>query len=192
MKDTEDNHHPAAFANASLDEATERLLAIMRETRPQVLITYDKDGGYGHPDHVMTHRVSVEAFKRAQGEPWGPRKLYFSARSREGFRRYADGLARLGMTIPWIDSDFDFDAYGLPEAEITAHIDISRWARLKKQALAVHRTQIPPDFFYLSIPDEAFSEVAGVEHFQRIAPPAEPGEQEDDLFAGVEGQAEAA
>jgi LmbE family N-acetylglucosaminyl deacetylase len=158
----------------------------MRETQPQVVVTYDEDGGYGHPDHVMTHRVAVEAFRRAQGEAWAPQKLYFSARSREDFRRYAQGIGKFGLTIPWMRQDFDFDQYGLPDPDITTRIDISSFGGLKKAALAVHRTQIPADFFYLSIPDEAFPELLGVEYFVRIEPPHQPGEQETDLFAGVE------
>jgi len=184
MADTEENKNPANFMNASLDEATERLLAIMRETRPDVVVTYDQDGGYGHPDHIMTNRVATEAFCRVQGEPWAPQKLYYSARSREGFRRYVEGLRKLGLEIPWMKSDFNFDEYGVPNAEITAHIDISGFAPLKKRALAVHRTQIRPDFFYLSIPDEALATEA-YEYFIRIEPPAREGTHEDDLFAGV-------
>lgn len=192
MVDTEGNHHPDAFMNAPLDEASERLLTIMRETQPQVVVTYDEDGGYGHPDHIMTHRVTVEAFKRAQSEGLDVQKLYQGARSRESFRRYVEGMRSVGLEIPWLQGDINFDDYGLPDAEITAHIDISRYTPLKKRALAVHRTQIKPDFFYLSIPDEVMSEVQGIEYFLRVSPPAQPGEREDDLFAGTEGRAEAA
>jgi N-acetyl-1-D-myo-inositol-2-amino-2-deoxy-alpha-D-glucopyranoside deacetylase/mycothiol S-conjugate amidase len=185
MKDTDANQDPANFMNAPLDEATDRLLAIMREVRPQVVVTYDENGGYGHPDHVMTHKVAVEASNRAQGHPWAPQKLYLSARSREAFKAYAEGLKQLDLKIPWLDGDFNFDEYGVPESELTAIIDISAVAPLKKRALAVHRTQIPSDFFYLRLPDNALSSVAGKEFFQRVSPPPRKGEQEDDLFAGV-------
>jgi LmbE family N-acetylglucosaminyl deacetylase len=191
MKDTEDNKNPAAFMNAPLDEAVGRLLTIMSDTRPDVVITYDESGGYGHPDHVMTHRVAVAAFERARRESWGPKKLYFSARSREGFRRYADALKQWNLKIPWLREDFNFDEYGVPDAEITAHIDISAYAPLKKQALAVHRTQIPAGHFYLSIPDDALSQVSGVEYFVRVYPPHRTGEREDDLFAEVLAEDEA-
>jgi N-acetyl-1-D-myo-inositol-2-amino-2-deoxy-alpha-D-glucopyranoside deacetylase len=186
MKDTESNQNPAAFMNAPFEAATERLLEIMRETRPQVVVTYDVDGGYGHPDHIMTNRITTEAFHRAQGSPRAPRKLYYGARSREGFRRYAEGLKELGHQIPWMKSDFNFDEYGVPDVDITAHIDISPYAPLKKQALAVHRTQIPGDFFYLSLPDDVSRNLQGTEFFVRIAPPHQPGEREDDLFSGVD------
>lgn len=185
MKDWEENAHPDAFHNAEFDDAVNRLLRIMRETAPQVVITYDVDGGYGHPDHVMTNKITVAAFERAQGEPWGPRKLYYSARSREGFRGYVEGLRNLGLEVPWVRGDFNFDEYGVPDSEITAHIDFAQYAPLKKRALAVHRTQIKPDFFYLQIPDEAFPRFLGVEHFVRVIPPHQENEREADLFAGL-------
>lgn len=192
MKDTEENKNPAAFMNAPLEEATGRLLQIMRETQPQVVVTYDEGGGYGHPDHVMTNRVAVEAFNRAQAEPWGPQKLYFPAGSREGFKRYVEGMRDLGIKVPWIPDDFNLDEYGRPDAEITAHIDISAYSALKKQALAIHRTQIKPDFFYLSIPDKVFTSLQGTEYFMQVEPAPEPGQREDDLFAGTERRSAAA
>lgn len=185
MRDTEDNKHPEAFMNAPLEDAAERLYSIMKETRPDVVVTYDEEGGYGHPDHVMTNRVTVEAFEQARRQPWGPKRLYYPARSREAFRGYAEGLAELGLKIPWLQGDFNFDEYGLPNAEISTHIDIAPYVGLKKAALAVHRTQIPADFFYLSIPDEAMARFAGVEFFVRVYPPPVPGEGEDDLLAGL-------
>jgi N-acetyl-1-D-myo-inositol-2-amino-2-deoxy-alpha-D-glucopyranoside deacetylase len=185
MKDTEANRNPENFWNAPLDDATDRLLAVMRETRPDVVVTYDEDGGYGHPDHVKTHLVTVEAFNRAHGQPWAPRKLYHSARSREAFKRYAQGLKELNLKIPWLEGDFNFDEYGVPESELSTVIDIADVAPLKKEALAVHRTQIRPDFFYLKLPDDMFRGIAGKEFFERIAPPKRPGEQENDLFAGL-------
>jgi LmbE family N-acetylglucosaminyl deacetylase len=185
MKDTEENAHPDAFANAELDEAVQRLTAVIRSTRPQVIIAYDEDGGYGHPDHIMAHRIAVEAFQRLQGEPDGPQKLYYSARSREGFRRYVEAIKEHGLTVPWIDGDFNLDEYGVPDEDITAHIDVGPFVGLKKRALAVHRTQIRPDFFYLQIPDEALAAGSSLEYFIRVLPPPVPGEHETDLFAPV-------
>jgi len=192
MAGTEENTNPSAFANASLDEAAIRLMDIMRETRPQVVVTYNEDGGYGHPDHLMAHNVTVAAFDRSQGQAWAPQKLYFGASSREAFKRYVEGMKRLGLQIPWLREDFNLEEYGMPEAEITAHIDVAPFTPLKKAALAAHRTQIPADFFYLSIPDEALSDAAGVEYFVRARPPAEPGDRESDLFAGTKVRTAAA
>jgi LmbE family N-acetylglucosaminyl deacetylase len=185
MRDTEENKHPGAFMNAELDEAAGRLLDVMRATQPDVVVTYDESGGYGHPDHVRTHEVALEAFDRARQEPGGPKKLYYSTRSRRDFRRYAEAASEFGLKIPWLPDDFNFDEYGLPDEDITAYIDISDFAPLKKRALAVHKTQIKPDFFYLSMPDEAMKKLQGAEFFVRAYPPHKRGEREDDLFAGV-------
>ena len=183
--DTNDN--PAAFMNADVDEAAGQLLTIIRETRPQVVVTYDErgDGGYGHPDHIMANSVTVAAFQRARGEPWAPEKLYYTASSRESFRHYVQTLRKYELELPWVREDFNFDEHGLPEAEITARIDISGHVLLKKQALAAHRSQIPADFYYLAMPDEILLEASNVEHYMRICPPPREGEHEDDLFAGI-------
>lgn len=185
MKDTEANANPSNFMNAPLQEASDRLLGIMARYAPQVVITYNEDGGYGHPDHVMTHNVTVEAFRRAQGHEWHPQKLYFGARSREGFRRYVETLRSVGLAIPWMKDEFDFDQYGTPNDELTAIINVAELAPLKKAALAAHRSQITPDFFYLSIPDDVFGRAQDEEFFMRSIPPAAAGEHESDLFAGL-------
>jgi LmbE family N-acetylglucosaminyl deacetylase len=189
MKDSEENANPENFMNAPLDEAVSRLLEVIREKHPQVIVTYDEHGGYGHPDHLQTNRVTTEAFRRAQGEAWAPRKLYYSARSREGFRRQVEALRAHGLEIPWVKSDFNFDEYGVPNVDITAHINVAHFAPLKREALRAHRTQIRADFFYLQLPDEALVQSGSEEYFVRIFPPASPGEHEDDLFQGIEAAA---
>lgn len=186
MRDTDENKLPDAFMNAPLEEASGRLLDIIRETLPQVVVTYDEEGGYGHPDHIMANRITVEAFQRAREEGLPVQRLFYPARSREDFRRWVEGLRELGLEIPWVRGDFNFDEYGVPESELSAIVDISDFAPLKKQALAVHRTQIKPDFFYLSIPDEVMSRLQGREFFQQIEPPRPPGPPSDDLFDGLD------
>lgn len=187
MAGSDQNLNPDAFINAPVDEAANRLLAIIRETSPQVMVTYDEDGerGYGHPDHLMCNRVAVAAWKLAQREPWAPQKLYYTASSRQGFKNWIEGLEKVGVKVPWLKDDFNPDEYGLHDSEITAHIDISDVVRLKKPALAAHRTQIPHDTFYLAIPDETLQAYAATEFFVRVCPPHQPGEREGDLFDGV-------
>lgn len=190
MVDTEENHNSANFHNAPLDEAAGRLQDIMRKTKPDVVVTYDSGGGYGHPDHIMTNKVATEAFTRSQEEPWAARKLYYTSGSREGFRQFVEYLTQLGLKVPWLDrvENFSFDEYGTPNADITAHIDVGLWAPLKKRALAIHRTQIHQDFFYSSIPDDGMKAAAGIEYFMRIFPPSGKDEHEDDLFADLESR----
>src|SRR5439155_24516259 len=90
MAGTPDNEHPACFHQAHLEEATGRLIRIVREERPQVLVTYEAQGTYGHPDHVRAHQITVAAFDAAgdadrfpeAGPPWQPDKLYYIVRPR--------------------------------------------------------------------------------------------------------------
>ncbi|MGH2448040.1 MAG: PIG-L family deacetylase [Chloroflexota bacterium] len=184
MAETEANANPAAFANAPLDEATGRLVDIMRDVQPQVVVAYDESGGYGHPDHIMSHKVATAAFQQLHGQPGGPQKLYYSTRSRDAFRRYVTAMREIGQDLPWLTEDFDFDAMGTPDNEISTFIDITPFAPLKKRALAVHRSQISPDFFYLNFPDEWLSQYDGTEYFNLITPAGIDG-REHDLFAGV-------
>ena len=193
VTDSEENKRLDAFMNAPIDEAADRLVAIMRETEPQVVVGYPEGGDYQHPDHAKAHEVVLAAFEKARKEPWGPKKLYYTASSRQAFKRYVEGITKLGLKIPWFTEDSNPDDWGgMEDSEITAHVDIAPWAARKKAALAAHRSQIPADFFYLSLPDEAFSEYSGVEFYVRAIPPPEPGEHEDDLFAGLEGREAAA
>jgi N-acetyl-1-D-myo-inositol-2-amino-2-deoxy-alpha-D-glucopyranoside deacetylase len=189
MAGTDANANPENFHNADLDEAVERLMSVMEEMRPQVIVTYDEHGGYGHPDHIKANVVATEAFKRAQGRSWAPQKLYYAARSREGFRRQVELLREHGESIPWVKDDFNFDEYGVPNAEITAHVDVSSLVSLKREALRVHRTQVTQDSFYFRLPDGILSQAAGTEYFVRVFPPPVAGEREDDLFVGVAQEA---
>ena len=110
MADSETNSHPDAFANADLEEATGRLVALIRAERPQVVLTYDERGGYPHPDHIRTHEVSVAAFEAAgdpdrfpeAGPPYQPLKLYYHAT----FSRARLEMIHQGVVARGIDSPF--------------------------------------------------------------------------------------
>lgn len=187
MKDSDENKNPGAFMNAPVQEAGQRLAQIIEKTRPQVVVSYDEYGEqrYGHPDHVKCNRVAVEAFQQSLEQPWGPQKLYYTASSRQAFRRYVEGMRQLNIEIPWLKGDINFDDFGLPDSEITVHVDIKPYVHLKKEALAAHRSQIRPDFFFLAIPDEVLRQSSGIEYYLRVHPPTEPGEHEKDLFEGT-------
>src|SRR5438067_344043 len=110
MVDTPDNQDPRSFHQADFDGAVGRLVAIVRRTRPQVLLTYTEDGGYGHPDHIRAHQITVAAFDAAgdatrypeQGlEPWTPSKLYYGLWTRTLFKRLVEGLREAGLPPPW-------------------------------------------------------------------------------------------
>jgi LmbE family N-acetylglucosaminyl deacetylase len=108
MMGTPSNEHPDNFHNANFDEAVGRLVALIRKHRPQVLITYNEDGGYGHPDHLQCHKVTVAAYEAAAdparypdaGPAWAPSKLYAIAWSRENWRKLRDELKERGIKWP--------------------------------------------------------------------------------------------
>src|SRR5207302_9186828 len=109
MAGTADNNHPASFHQASFDEAVERVVRIIREERPQVIVTYDERGGYGHPDHIRAHQVAVAAFEAAgdaarypaAGPAWTPSKLYYSVFPRSAVQRFAERLREAGIEVPF-------------------------------------------------------------------------------------------
>lgn len=198
MAGTDDNDNPASFQQADLEEATGRLVRVVREERPEVLLTYDANGGYGHPDHIRAHDVAVAAFSAAgdatrypeAGEPWAPKKLYYTVFfPRTRMRFFADMLKSHGIPWPWGETPTDdvLESMGAPEEVVTTEIDVSTWVETKRNALLAHRTQIPPTWLFVSLPLEALRQLWAHEYFQRIeGPTATPaGERETDLFSGL-------
>lgn len=195
MPDTEPNGHPEAFANADLDEATGRLVRILRAERPQVVLTYDERGGYPHPDHIRTHEVTAAAFEAAgdpdrypdAGPPYQPLKLYyhaaFSRRRVEAI--HAAALAR-GIETPFAEWLARWDEQeARPEPTITTHIDVRHWLGQRRDALIAHATQIDPNSFWFAIPDEVVAEVYPWEDYTLARSLVPAGEQETDLFDGI-------
>ncbi len=143
---------PDAFWQADLDEAGAQLAAIIREVRPHVIVTYDSNGGYGHPDHIQTHRVTMRAVQLSsdpealvRGKPWDVPKVYWCAAPRGLIR---GELASLKLEESshqdmWVDTDLSQYPDGVhDDSEITTEIDISRHFEAKRRALAAHQTQL--------------------------------------------------
>lgn len=191
MAGTPENEDPRAFANADPKEAAGRLVAIMRRTRPDVVITYDAKGGYGHPDHIATHRATIDAFHAAgdpeqypeAGAPWRPRKLYYVGWPRSEMRRMRQVMEEAGREA-WFDEEF-IENFGVPDEDITAVVDVRACVPKLIEALRAHRTQITSDWFLTDIPGYTVDQTMGTEMFTRVVPPHQSGEREDDVFAGL-------
>lgn len=192
MAGTPENEDPRAFTNADLREATGRLVAIIRETRPDVVVSYDEKGGYGHPDHIAAHRVTLAAVEAAgdperypeAGPPWRVAKLYDATWARSDMLRFNEMIREAGQEVPFGD---EFIAtYGVPDEAITTRVDVRPYIPAKRRALKEHRTQIPEDDPFFSSPDGLFSEAMGTETFARRFSAVPVPEREDDLFAGLE------
>lgn len=187
-----------AFWHADLTEAADHLVSVIREVRPQVLITYDQFGGYGHPDHIQAHRVAtyatalaaVSSYRPELGAAWDIAKIYWGAIA-EGLMR--DGLRALReageseVFGPW-DPDGALPPFVVPDEFVSTIIDAGAYAGRKLNALRAHRTQVNEDSDYFAFSRLLGDQVLGIEHF-RIAK-GSPGALDEsglevDLFAGL-------
>jgi N-acetyl-1-D-myo-inositol-2-amino-2-deoxy-alpha-D-glucopyranoside deacetylase len=193
MMGTPENADPHAFWQADLDEATGRLVALIRQHRPQILVTYDANGFYGHPDHIQAHRVTVAAFDAAgdparypeQGlAPWTPLKLYYTAIPRSRIQTLAKRLRELDIPADFANAEGGVD-FGVADEQITTTVDARAFAAVKREALAAHRSQVGVNSFFLAMPPPLWEEAMGIEYYERAASRVEAPGQEDDLFAGL-------
>jgi N-acetyl-1-D-myo-inositol-2-amino-2-deoxy-alpha-D-glucopyranoside deacetylase len=183
------NDHPRAFWQADLDEAAGYLVEIMREVRPQVLVSYDSNGFYGHPDHIQAHRVAMRAAELAAVEGFGPAKIYWTAMPRSvleaGLAAFAGSSDNPFAGIEQLDEL----PFGTPDDQIAARIDATDQHAAKEAAMRAHATQIPDTSWLYSIASNFGNEFMGVEYYTLAAgtpgPGAGPYGWEDDLFAGL-------
>lgn len=192
-----DTIHDNAFWHADLTEAADHLVRIIREVRPQVLVTYDQFGNYGHPDHIQAHRVAmyaaqlaaVPSYRSDLGEPWDIAKIYWLAmsesRMREGLRRLRE--AGDHSSFEGMDPDGPLPMT-TPDEDLAAEVDACDYADQKMAAMRAHATQITVDGPFFALSNNVGNQVWGLEHF-RIAKgtPGPVGENglEADLFAGL-------
>lgn len=194
MVDTPANSHPDSFHMADKEQATRRLVALIREHRPQVLVTYDERGGYGHPDHIACHLATLAAFDAAgdprrypgEGAPWTPQKLYYTAFPRQAVYTAWQMMRERGLKTPLDDPEFDASRFTVEDTRITSVVPIHDHLAQKRRAIDCHVTQIRKDHPFLSMPDDIALELFGVESFIRVATRvALPEDPEHDLFAGI-------
>jgi N-acetyl-1-D-myo-inositol-2-amino-2-deoxy-alpha-D-glucopyranoside deacetylase len=184
------NDHPRAFWQADLDEAARYLLEVIREIRPQVLITYDPNGFYGHPDHIQAHRVAMRAVELAGMEGIAPAKVYWTAMPRSvleaGLAHFTESSDNPFAGIERVD-DLPF---GTPDDQIAARIDATDRHAAKEEAMRAHATQIPQTSWLYSIAGNFGAEFMGVEYFTLAVGEKGPGSGpygwESDLFAGLD------
>jgi mycothiol S-conjugate amidase len=188
---------PGCFARVPLEVAAAPLVRLVRQFRPHVLTTYDENGGYPHPDHIMCHKVSVEAFEAAAdpqrypgtGGPWQPLKLYYDRGfSRAKILAYHEAIQAMGKESPfaeWLKHWED-----RPEPTITTQIDVADHFEARDRALLAHATQIDPKGWFFMIPHEVQRQVWPWEDFQLVRSLVPAPTPEDDLFAGLRTRVE--
>ena len=197
MVGTEDNEHPDAFAAVDLYLAAARLARLIRRLQPQVVVSDDEHGTYGHPDHVRAHRVTQRAVVMAADpwwdtgqDPWQVEKVYVHVLSRSRMWRMHEVLTEAGVASPWGEEALagpEDLPFGAADDAVTARIDVGDWLEVKREAMMQHRSQIGMDSFFFNLPDEHTRAAFGVEEFSLLTGTAAPGVDgvEDDLFAGI-------
>jgi mycothiol S-conjugate amidase len=182
------------FALQDVQVAAGPLVRVMREFRPHVVTTYDEDGGYPHPDHIMCHRVSVAAFDAAGdperypglGQPWQPLKLYYDvAFSKAKIIALHEGMLAAGLESPyaeWLERWTDRPDRG---ARITTRVECSDYFPVRDAALLAHATQVDPDGFWFHVPLEIQRRAWPTEDFELARSLVDSPTPESDLFAGV-------
>jgi mycothiol conjugate amidase Mca len=195
MAGTESNQNPASFHMADPEEATGRLARLIRKHRPQVLVSYDENGSYGHPDHIKAHQITGLAFDAAgdparfpeAGPAWQAQKLYICGRSRRQADRWREMAEELNLDIPWLRAPRDVNEppRGIPSEQVTTIIEVADYAERKREALRVHKTQISPEFFIMNLPPDVIRRAFADEEFIRTRSLIDAPVPENDLFAGL-------
>jgi mycothiol S-conjugate amidase len=179
------------FALEPLTVTTEALVREIRRFRPHVLTTYDENGGYPHPDHVMCHDVSVAAFEAAgdptafpdAGPAWQPLKLYYNQTfSRARIEAFHEALTALGEESPYAEW---LENWSRADRTVTTRVECAAWFEQRDAALLAHATQVDPDGTWFQVPRGVQAEVWPTEDFEAAASYVPVAEGEDDLFAGL-------
>lgn len=177
-------------------EAAKPLVKVIREFKPQVMTTYDENGGYPHPDHIMCHKISVEAYKQAAdpsvhpelGEPWQVSKLYYQM----GFHRlrYAAldaAMHEAGMDSPYGERLAQWEDHS-HEHRVTTKVACGEYFDRRDQALLAHETQIDPHGHWFDAPLDVQRRAWPTEDYELVASTVETAQPETDLFAGLRGE----
>ena len=193
MMGTDDNDDPSSFWRADFPEAVARLVRLIRRYRPEVVTAYDPYGGYGHPDHIQVHRVGTAAFFGAADigrfpledgeEPWQPLKLYWTTFPRSRVVAMRSGMVEAGVMSP--EEAATEPDFGSRDDDITTWVEVVDHIDTKEAAVLAHRSQIPADSWFHTLPREAREQFLGHEAFIRVFARVPVPDPEDDLFAGL-------
>ena len=176
------NDAPESFWRTPVDQSAARLAELMRRYEPDVVVTYDENGFYGHPDHIQANRITVAALALTDLTP----KLYWTTVPRSTMQQFMETMREFDPD--WTEPDpAELEAMpeiGLPDEEITTWVDVSEFGGQKFDALAAHASQ-GENIFFLKMGQERFTEMMGVETFVRIKDGTGAALPENDLFAGL-------
>lgn len=183
------------FALVPLEESVPSLVQVIREFRPHVVVTYDENGGYPHPDHIRTHEISMAAldaaadpaFQPSLGEAWETQKVYYShGFSRAKLLAFHEAMEARGMESPYTEWLANWDA-NRPDVmdRVTTQVECADYFEIRDEALKAHATQIDPTSRWFAIPQDLQREVWPTEEYELVRSVVDSTLPENDLFAGV-------
>jgi mycothiol S-conjugate amidase len=182
------------FALQSVEVAAAPLVAAMRRFRPHVVTTYDENGGYPHPDHVMCHTVTVAAFDAAgdprtypaAGEPWQPLKLYYHhSFHRERLQALHEEMIRSGLESPYAERLAEWKPVPEHDGRVTTRVPCADYFPVRDRALIAHATQIDPEGPWFAVPLDVHQKAWPTEDYELVRSLVDVEQPEDDLFAGL-------
>jgi LmbE family N-acetylglucosaminyl deacetylase len=190
MDGTTENQHPDAFMNADAEQVVGTLARIIRERKPNVVVTFDETGGYGHPDHITIWRHTHSAVEAAAdsgrfpdaGEPWQVNRIAYGTFPRSFFVRMRERLIELGEDVSDLDRFLDL-GIGFPDERIDAIVDVSGYLAQKFAATQCHKTQFGGDSFFSRVGEDELRRMMSSEYFAFGWPEREPGAPVTDLWA---------
>jgi LmbE family N-acetylglucosaminyl deacetylase len=171
-----------SFWQTPVPEAAARLAALMEQYRPDVVVTYDENGFYGHPDHIQAHRITMAA----ADQTGIPAKVYWTTTPRSALPDFVAAMSELGAE--WDEPDPDQPVpepeIGLPDEQITTWIDVSAHLDRKHESFEAHASQTD-NILFLRLPDDLFARFMSTETYVRVRDRTGAQLPEDDLFAGL-------
>ena len=191
MAGTPENEHHNSLHQAPDERVVEQLSAIINEVSPDLMMTHDPSGGYGHPDHKAICRHTTIAWEKSDGNGGGVSRqtaLYYASFPRSAFRRMWQEMLDLGISPPF--ASLDIESLGTPDEEVTTTVDVTACVDTKIASLNCHRTQLDPNGPFAQLPEEKNREYMSVEYFTLVAPSpgATPGQPPDDILQALAGE----
>ncbi len=182
MVDTADNKDPRSFHQAPLEDAAGRLAVVIRDERPDVVVTYAADGVYGHPDHIKAHQVTNAALDLLEREDWAPKKLYYTAIPRSMMEEFIKQMPEEAAQR----QNTNMRVVGTPDELITTRVDVHDYVERKRDAFRAHVSQNDPNSWFTTMASQIYELAFGTEYYQLVH--GKPGSElpEPDLFVGIE------
>jgi LmbE family N-acetylglucosaminyl deacetylase len=192
MVGTSQNSDPRAYINIPAERVIRQLIQIIRNFKPQIIVTFEPNGGYGHPDHLAIHKHTVAAYHEAAdptiypelGPAWQTSRLFYTAIPKSFFYTMREQMTSLGLDTSQLAS-LEESGAGWPDDQVDVCLDVSTTVQAKWEALNCHRTQFGPENLFRRLPEENVKAMMSYEYFALAFPEHSRGIKLNDLFDGI-------